>query len=74
MNKITKEQLNRKAYVYVRQSTPRQIKENTESRRLQYALTERAKDLGWRDVGTVDEDSGRSGSGVVCQATIIMTG
>ena len=42
--------LERKAVVYVRQSTPHQVVSNQESLRLQYALRQRARELGWRDI------------------------
>src|SRR5262244_3123528 len=52
------------AYVYLRQSTPGQVQNNTESTTRQYALVERAVTLGWpRDrVQVIDEDLGCSGS------------
>lgn len=59
-HKITPEHLARKALVYLRQSSERQVKENTESPRLQYALAQRARDLGWQAVETIDLDRGRS--------------
>ena len=43
MNKITTDHLARRAFVYVRQSSPRQVKHNLESQRLQYALADRAR-------------------------------
>jgi DNA invertase Pin-like site-specific DNA recombinase len=54
--------LTRQAAVYVRQSSPHQVLANTESQRLQYAMTQRARELGWReeDVLIVDDDTGRS--------------
>ncbi|EQD34724.1 insertion sequence ATP-binding protein [mine drainage metagenome] len=64
MNKITAEHLARRACVYLRQSTPGQVKNNLESQRLQYALVERARQLGWQEVEVIDEDLGISGSGV----------
>ncbi len=48
-NKVTTQHLQRAAYLYVRQSTLRQVLENTESTQRQYALRERAKTLGWSD-------------------------
>jgi len=50
--------------VYVRQSTPAQLERNHESRARQYALRERAIELGWSAgaVIVVDEDLGRSGA------------
>ena len=46
-HKITAEHLSRQAYLYVRQSTLRQVLENTESTKCQYAPRERAVALGW---------------------------
>jgi len=45
--KVTPDHLRRDAYLYVRQSTVRQVFENTESTHRQYALRERATALGW---------------------------
>ena len=64
MSKITSEHLARGAWVYVRQSTPGQLTHNHESRRRQYGLAERAKQLGWASVEIIDDDLGRSGSGI----------
>src|SRR4051794_8789893 len=56
--------LERLAIVYVRQSTPQQIERNQESTRLQYALVERATQLGWSaDQGVVIDDD-RSGQSI----------
>jgi len=62
--KITAAHLSRMAYLYVRQSTLRQVFENTESTQRQYALRERAIALGWpRDcIGVIDSDLGQSGA------------
>jgi len=57
--------LKRKAVVYVRQSTPGQIENNTESRRRQYSLVEVAQQYGFQDVEVIDDDLGRSASGAV---------
>jgi len=56
--------LRRQAYVYVRQSTTRQVHGNAESRQRQYALADRAVSLGWSEdaVTVIDEDQGKSGS------------
>jgi DNA invertase Pin-like site-specific DNA recombinase len=62
--KITPEHLARGAFVYVRQSTADQLATNHESRRRQYGLAERARALGWTDVTVIDDDLGRSGSGI----------
>jgi len=58
--------LERLAIVYVRQSTPQQIERNQESTRLQYALVERATQLGWsaNQVVVIDDDLGRSGQSI----------
>jgi DNA invertase Pin-like site-specific DNA recombinase len=64
MTRITPEHLGRGAFVYVRQSTTDQLLNNHESRRRQYALVERAQALGWNTVEVIDDDLGRSGSGV----------
>ena len=62
--KITEQHLRRRAVVYVRQSTMTQVERNHESRARQYALRQRAIDLGWpaAAVSVVDEDLGRSGA------------
>jgi DNA invertase Pin-like site-specific DNA recombinase len=56
--------LARKAVVYIRQSTPHQIVSNQESLRLQYALRQRARELGWHevDIDVIDADLGLSGA------------
>jgi len=61
--KLTPSHLERQAYVYVRQSTARQVFEHGESTKRQYGLAERALSLGWSPeaVEIVDEDLGRSG-------------
>src|SRR5438045_1917361 len=64
MTKITADHLGRAAFVYIRQSTADQLLHNPESRRRQYGLAERARTLGWTDVTVIDDDLGRSGSGV----------
>ncbi|HMB06718.1 MAG TPA: recombinase family protein, partial [Isosphaeraceae bacterium] len=62
--KIRTDHLRRQAVVYVRQSTPHQVRGNRESTVRQYALVDRAKALGWpaAAVQTIDEDQGRSGA------------
>jgi hypothetical protein len=64
MTKITAEHLARTACVYIRQSTADQLVHNKESQRRQYALADRARQLGWTGVEIVDDDLGRSGGGV----------
>jgi excisionase family DNA binding protein len=64
MTKITPDHLTRSAYVYIRQSTADQLLHNYESRRRQYGLADRARQFGWSDVVVIDDDLGRSGSGI----------
>jgi DNA invertase Pin-like site-specific DNA recombinase len=64
MTKITAEHLAHSAFVYIRQSTPDQLLHNQESRRRQYGLADRARQLGWARVEVIDDDLGRSGSGI----------
>ncbi len=64
MNKITADHLARRACVYIRQSTPEQVRHNLESKRRQYSLVDRARALGWQDVDVIDDDLGISGSGI----------
>ena len=61
--KVTAEHLARTAYLYVRQSTLRQVQTNTESAQRQYALRQRAIALGWpvEQVVVIDSDQGQSG-------------
>ena len=65
--KIQARHLKRNAYLYVRQSTLRQVLENTESTKRQYDLRERALALGWRldQVVVIDSDLGQSGASAV---------
>ena len=59
--------LKRKAVVYVRQSTPAQVQSNLESQRRQYELVDVARRRGFRDVEVIDDDLGRSASGMVAR-------
>jgi DNA invertase Pin-like site-specific DNA recombinase len=63
--KIKPEHLTRAAVVYVRQSTLGQVEHHTESKRRQYSLVDTAAQLGFASVETIDDDLGRSGSGLV---------
>jgi DNA invertase Pin-like site-specific DNA recombinase len=63
--KLTAERLERQAIVYIRQSTPNQVLHHLEGQRLQYALQDRARQLGFQRVAVIDEDLGRSGLGLV---------
>ena len=62
--KVTAAHLQREAYLYVRQSTLRQVFENTESTKRQYGLRERAVALGWPldRIVVIDSDLGQSGA------------
>jgi DNA invertase Pin-like site-specific DNA recombinase len=64
LSKIQRTHLDRAAFVYIRQSTPSQVAYNRESTARQYALAERACQLGWRrdQVIVIDEDMGLSGA------------
>jgi DNA invertase Pin-like site-specific DNA recombinase len=61
--KVTARHLQRRAYVYVRQSSQKQLYRHKESREYQYALSERAVALGWPEklVRVIDSDMGLSG-------------
>lgn len=59
---ITQAHLGRKAIVYVRQSSQRQVLHNKQSQGLQYALKDRARSLGWKNVEMIDDDLGLSAS------------
>ena len=61
--KISPTHLERKALLYIRQSSTYQVCHNTESQNLQYAMKERLIQLGWKTVDVIDEDLGRSASG-----------
>lgn len=63
-SKVNAEHLRRDAFLYVRQSTLRQVFENTESTKRQYALSDRAVALGWprNRIHTIDDDLGVSGA------------
>jgi len=61
--KVTSSHLQRPAVVYVRQSTPQQVCSNEESRRWQYAMKDRLRELGWSQVEIIDDDLGRTASG-----------
>jgi DNA invertase Pin-like site-specific DNA recombinase len=62
--KLTAERLSRRAIVYVRQSSPGQVMHNQESQRRQYGLVDHAREMGFADVSVIDDDLGRSGSGL----------
>jgi DNA invertase Pin-like site-specific DNA recombinase len=66
-SKVTPQHLQRGAYLYIRQSTLRQVLENTESTQRQYALRRRAVALGWPEerIVVIDHDLGQSGASTV---------
>ncbi|SEP28693.1 hypothetical protein SAMN05216228_10702 [Rhizobium tibeticum] len=66
--KIGPHHLERKAILYVRQSSVHQVLHNRESSSLQYAMRDRLTALGWSRIETVDDDLGRSAAGGVTRA------
>jgi len=66
--KIGPHHLERKAILYVRQSSAHQVLHNRESSTLQYAMRDRLTALGWSRIETVDDDLGRSAAGGVTRA------
>jgi len=67
-DKITPVHLQRKAMLYIRQSSPYQVMHNHESRRLQYGMKDQLQLLGWSEIETIDEDLGRSADGQVARS------
>ena len=67
-DKIGPHHLERKAMLYVRQSSAHQVLHNRESRALQYAMRDRLTSLGWQQIETIDDDLGRSAAGGVVRA------
>src|ERR1700737_709420 len=65
--KIRPHHLERKAILYVRQSSAHQVLHNRESSALQYAMRDRLTALGWSCIETVDDDLGRSAAGGVAR-------
>jgi len=57
-DKIKPHHLQRKAILYMRQSSAHQVIHNRESRSLQYAMRERLTVLGWSDIEIIDDDLG----------------
>jgi DNA invertase Pin-like site-specific DNA recombinase len=66
--KIRPHHLERKALLYVRQSSAHQVLHNRESGALQYAMRDRLTVLGWSEIEVIDEDLGRSAAGSVQRA------
>src|SRR5580765_7346426 len=59
-DKVRPHHLERKALLYVRQSSAHQVLHNRESSALQYAMRDRLMMLGWSEIEVIDEDLGRS--------------
>jgi len=74
--KVHTRHLKRQAYLYVRQSSLRQVLENTESTERQYALKQRALALGWKadQVVVIDSDLGQSGASSAARACATRSG
>ena len=67
-DKIRPHHLERKAILYVRQSSAHQVLHNRESSALQYAMRDRLTALGWSQIDIVDDDLGRSAAGGIARA------
>src|SRR6516162_9720868 len=67
-DKIRPQHLERKAILYVRQSSAHQVLHNRESSALQYAMRDRLTTLGWSEIEVIDDDLGRSAAGGVQRA------
>jgi DNA invertase Pin-like site-specific DNA recombinase len=67
-DKIRPHHLERRAILYVRQSSSHQVLHNRESRALQYVMRERLAALGWAEIEVIDDDLGRSAAGGVMRA------
>jgi DNA invertase Pin-like site-specific DNA recombinase len=66
--KLRPQHLQRKAVLYIRQSSAHQVIHNLESQKLQYAMRERLRQLGWNEIEVIDDDLGRSAAGTVPRA------
>jgi DNA invertase Pin-like site-specific DNA recombinase len=64
-DKVRPHHLERKALLYVRQSSAHQVLHNRESSALQYAMRDRLTALGWSEIEVIDDDLGRSAAGSV---------
>src|ERR1700731_2296306 len=67
-DKVRPHHLERKAILYVRQSSAHQVLHNRESSALQYAMRDRLMALGWSEIEVIDDDLGRSAAGGVRRA------
>src|SRR5260364_384562 len=64
ITKITEQHYSKPAYIYIRQSTPAQVRHHQESTERQYALRDKALAVGWPEtaIRTLDRDLGQSGA------------
>jgi DNA invertase Pin-like site-specific DNA recombinase len=67
-DKVRPHHLERKAILYVRQSSAHQVLHNRESSALQYGMRDRLTALGWSEIEVIDDDLGRSAAGGVQRA------
>src|ERR1700678_3274672 len=67
-DKVQPHHLERKALLYVRQSSAHQVLHNRESSALQYAMRDHLTALGWSEIEVIDDDLGRSAAGGVQRA------
>jgi len=67
-DKVRPHHLERKALLYIRQSSAHQVLHNRESSALQYAMRDRLAALGWSEIEVIDDDLGRSAAGGVQRA------
>src|SRR5512133_1400516 len=67
-DKVRSHHLERKAILYVRQSSAHQVLHNRESSALQYAMRDRLTALGWSEIEVIDDDLGRSAAGGTARA------
>jgi DNA invertase Pin-like site-specific DNA recombinase len=67
-DKVRPHHRDRKAILYVRQSSSHQVQHNGESRALQYGMRDRLQGLGWSEIEIIDDDLGRSAAGHVARA------
>jgi DNA invertase Pin-like site-specific DNA recombinase len=68
IEKIGVQHRERKAMLYIRQSSAQQVLHNRESQTLQYAMRERLVTLGWSEIEIIDEDLGLSAAGGTARA------
>src|SRR5215468_10958993 len=69
--KVKSQHVGRRALLYVRQSSTYQVHHNLESQKLQYAIEQRLRTLGWREVEVIDEDLGRSAAGTMTRSGFV---